>query len=83
MSTSLSLAYYYRRLAAVTGNPSGISDAIIEHDLPTDSMGFTPAASMQTSIKVAKVYVRIITGVFGYKVQSPQRLDGKPMAIWI
>ncbi|KAJ6445472.1 fungal specific transcription factor domain-containing protein [Purpureocillium lavendulum] len=52
-----------RRLAAATGHPSGISDAVIEQDLPSDCIGSTPATPMRTSIKLARVYGLIITGI--------------------
>lgn len=60
--TARSRADWDRRLAAATGHPSGINDSVIEQDLPTDCIGFTPAAPMRTSIKLARVYGLIITG---------------------
>ncbi|KAJ3552597.1 hypothetical protein NPX13_g11074 [Xylaria arbuscula] len=59
-----SVYLHERRLAAVTGNPFGINDSVIEQDLPTDSFGFTPAAPMRTSIKLAQIYGQIIMGSY-------------------
>lgn len=52
-----------RRLAAATGKPSGIADAVIQQSLPTDVIGFSPAAPMRTSIKLARIYGDIITSM--------------------
>lgn len=57
-----------RRIAAATGSPQGISDNVIEQPLPTDSIGFTPAAPMRTSIKLARVYGQIMTGAPSYNI---------------
>ncbi|KAL4787200.1 hypothetical protein BJX76DRAFT_363972 [Aspergillus varians] len=59
-----------RRLAAATGCPPGISDNVIEQPLPTDSIGFTPAAPMRTSIKLAQVYGQIMTVLYGSTLQA-------------
>ncbi|KAL4875811.1 hypothetical protein BJY04DRAFT_151626 [Aspergillus karnatakaensis] len=58
-----------RRLAAATGSPPGINDAVIEQQLPIDSIGFTQAAPMRTSIKLARVYGQIITVLYGSTLQ--------------
>ncbi|TIC99993.1 putative transcriptional regulatory protein C3C7.04 [Colletotrichum higginsianum] len=54
-----------RRLAAATGNPSGISDDVIEVDMPTDSPGFPPALPIRTNIKIARVTGRILSTIYG------------------
>ncbi|GJC93110.1 fungal specific transcription factor domain-containing protein [Colletotrichum higginsianum] len=54
-----------RRLAAATGNPSGISDEVIEVDMPTDSPGFPPALPIRTNIKIARVTGRILSTIYG------------------
>lgn len=53
-----------RRLAAATGNPSGISDDVIEIDMPIDSPGFPPALPLRTNIKIARVTGRILSSEF-------------------
>ncbi|RDW94058.1 fungal specific transcription factor domain-containing protein [Aspergillus mulundensis] len=67
-----SIYHQERRLAAATGSPPGISDALIEQPLPTDSIGFTPAAPMRTSIKLARVYGQVMTVLYG---STPQAED--------
>ncbi|KAJ0350480.1 hypothetical protein COL26b_010413 [Colletotrichum chrysophilum] len=54
-----------RRLAAATGNPSGISDDVIEIDMPIDSPGFPPALPLRTNIKIARVTGRILSTIYG------------------
>ncbi|GKT41194.1 proline utilization trans-activator [Colletotrichum spaethianum] len=54
-----------RRLAAATGNPSGIVDDVIEVDMPTDSPGFPPALPLRTNIKIAKLTGRILSTIYG------------------
>ncbi|OHE97723.1 hypothetical protein CORC01_06928 [Colletotrichum orchidophilum] len=54
-----------RRLAAATGNPSGILDDVIEIDMPTDSPGFPPALPLRTNIKIARVTGRILSTIYG------------------
>ncbi|KAF6809169.1 fungal specific transcription factor domain-containing protein [Colletotrichum plurivorum] len=54
-----------RRLAAATGNPSGISDEVIEIDMPNDSPGFPPALPLRTNIKIARVTGRILSTIYG------------------
>ncbi|KAF5013268.1 hypothetical protein FDECE_697 [Fusarium decemcellulare] len=61
-----------RRLAAATGNPSGINDEVIELDLPTNSPGFSPAAPLCTNIKIGRVTGRIINVIYGKNPQSEQ-----------
>ncbi|KAK2055294.1 hypothetical protein LY76DRAFT_596179 [Colletotrichum caudatum] len=54
-----------RRLAAATGNPSGILDEAIEVDMPKDSPGFSPALPLGTNIKIARVTGRILQTIYG------------------
>ncbi|KDN70964.1 hypothetical protein CSUB01_09962 [Colletotrichum sublineola] len=54
-----------RRLAAATGNPSGIPDEAIEVDMPQDSPGFPPALPLRTNIKIARVTGRILPTIYG------------------
>ncbi|KAF0322784.1 hypothetical protein GQ607_010025 [Colletotrichum asianum] len=54
-----------RRLAAATGNPSGISDDVIEIEMPIDSPGFPPALPLRTNIKIARVTGRILSTIYG------------------
>ncbi|EFQ35774.1 fungal specific transcription factor domain-containing protein [Colletotrichum graminicola M1.001] len=54
-----------RRLAAATGNPSGILDEAIEVDMPKDSPGFPPALPLRTNIKTARVTGRILPTIYG------------------
>ncbi|KAL0943358.1 fungal specific transcription factor domain-containing protein [Colletotrichum truncatum] len=54
-----------RRLAAATGNPSGILDDVIEIDMPIDSPGFPPALPLRTNIKIARVTGRILSTIYG------------------
>ncbi|TEA15283.1 putative transcriptional regulatory protein [Colletotrichum sidae] len=54
-----------RRLAAATGNPSGISDDVIEIDMPNDSPGFPPALPLRTNIRIARVTGRILSTIYG------------------
>ncbi|KAM5341183.1 hypothetical protein ACJ41O_015292 [Fusarium nematophilum] len=61
-----------RRLAAATGNPSGINDEVIELDLPTNSPGFSPAAALRTNIKIGRVTGRIINVIYGKNHQTEQ-----------
>ncbi|KAL4944858.1 hypothetical protein BDV06DRAFT_219917 [Aspergillus oleicola] len=65
-----SVYHQERRLAAATGSPPGISDAAIEQPLPTDSIGFTPAAPMRTSIKLARVYGQVMTVLYSSTAQA-------------
>ncbi|KAL4933954.1 uncharacterized protein BDV17DRAFT_71121 [Aspergillus undulatus] len=67
-----SIYHQERRLAAATGSPPGISDAAIEQPLPTDSIGFTPAVTMRTSIKLAQVYGQVMTVLYS---STPQAED--------
>ncbi|KAI5467918.1 hypothetical protein BGZ63DRAFT_39626 [Mariannaea sp. PMI_226] len=54
-----------RRLAAATGNPSGISDESIDQELPTNSPGFAPAGPICINIKIARVTGRILSVLYG------------------
>ncbi|KAL4910747.1 hypothetical protein BDW74DRAFT_172215 [Aspergillus multicolor] len=67
-----SIYHQERRLSAATGSPPGISDSLIEQPLPTDSIGFTPAAPLRTSIKLARVYGQVMTVLYG---SAPQAED--------
>ncbi|KAK7409342.1 hypothetical protein QQX98_008466 [Neonectria punicea] len=54
-----------RRLAAATGNPSGIRDESIDVELPTNSPGFAPAGPLCINIKIARVTGRILSVLYG------------------
>ncbi|KAH7161234.1 hypothetical protein EDB81DRAFT_784183 [Dactylonectria macrodidyma] len=54
-----------RRLAAATGNPSGIRDQSIDVELPTNSPGFAPAGPICINIKIARVTGRILSVLYG------------------
>ncbi|CAG9986144.1 unnamed protein product, partial [Clonostachys byssicola] len=64
-----------RRLAAATGNPSGINDEAIELPLPKDAPGFSPAAPLCTNIKIGRVVGRIISG----NISSEEELSRTPL----
>lgn len=53
-----------RRLAAATGNPSGIRDESIDIELPTNSPGFAPAGPLCINIKIARVTGRILSVLY-------------------
>ncbi|CAH0028119.1 unnamed protein product [Clonostachys rhizophaga] len=61
-----------RRLAAATGNPSGINDEAIELPLPTDAPGFSPAGPLCTNIKIGRVVGRIISDLYGKEAETEQ-----------
>ncbi|VUC26729.1 unnamed protein product, partial [Clonostachys rosea] len=61
-----------RRLAAATGNPSGINDEAIELSLPTNAPGFGPAAPLCTNIKIGRVVGRIISDLYGKEPETEQ-----------
>ncbi|CAH0055038.1 unnamed protein product [Clonostachys solani] len=61
-----------RRLAAATGNPSGINDEAIELTLPTNAPGFSPAAPLCTNIKIGRVVGRIISDLYGKEAETEQ-----------
>ncbi|KAK1994784.1 hypothetical protein LX36DRAFT_613646 [Colletotrichum falcatum] len=54
-----------RRLAAATGNPSGILDEAIEVEMPRDSPGFPAALPLRTNIKIARITGRILQTIYG------------------
>ncbi|CAM1506198.1 Fc.00g058390.m01.CDS01 [Cosmosporella sp. VM-42] len=59
-----------RRLAAATGNPSGINDELIDVEFPTDSPGFAPSGPICTNIKIARVTGRILSVLYGPELQT-------------
>ncbi|KAH6887600.1 hypothetical protein B0T10DRAFT_530032 [Thelonectria olida] len=54
-----------RRLAAATGQQSGINDDAIDLPLPEDAPGFLPSGPLRANIKIAKVTGQVIKVLYG------------------
>lgn len=65
-----------RRLAAATGNPSGVSEKCIELNLPIDALGFAHAAPIRVNIQMAQVTGQILRSTYF----EPLRRDFDPKA---
>ncbi|KAH8888953.1 hypothetical protein GQ53DRAFT_653257, partial [Thozetella sp. PMI_491] len=70
-----------KRLAAATGNPSGINEEVIEVILPEESPGFGPAGPICINAKIARLTGCIIATLYSPKVQSEDVFVPNVMAI--
>ncbi|KAJ5088420.1 hypothetical protein N7456_012036 [Penicillium angulare] len=58
-----------KRLAAATGNPSGVSHDVVDVDMPYDALGFAPASPILLNIRIAQITGRILATL--YKRKNP------------